>query len=102
MLLVEKIDIRQFYSLKLDCSPVAWQVTMAKSPDNREAKLVEAMTLANYTAPNPRAKCNGKSTKSMALQYTPNKGYAGSDSIEIEVINDSDQRTTLTYNITVK
>jgi hypothetical protein len=42
------------------------------------------------------------STKSMALEYTPNKGYTGNDSIEIEAINNLGQRNTFTYNITVK
>jgi hypothetical protein len=92
-----------YYSLKLDCTPSGWQeVTLSKSPENGDAKLVEAMTTINYTAPNPRVKCNGKSTKSMTLQYIPNKGYTGSDSIEVEMINDAGQRNTFTYNITVK
>jgi hypothetical protein len=92
-----------YYSLKLDCTPLDWQeVTLSKSPENGEAKLVEAMTTINYSAPNPRVKCNGKSTKSMTLEYIPNKGYTGGDSIGVEMINDAGQRNTFTYNITVK
>lgn len=92
-----------YYALKMDCSPAAWQdVKLSKSPDNGEAKLKEAMTIINYSAPNPRVKCNGKSTKSMSLEYTPNKGYTGNDLIEVEMINDAGQRNTYTYNITVK
>ena len=92
-----------YYGLKLDCTPVGWhEATLTKPPENGEAKLVETMTIINYNAPNPRVKCNGKSTKATALQYTPNKGYTGSDSIEVEAINDSGQRNTYTYNITVK
>jgi hypothetical protein len=92
-----------YYSLKLDCAPSSWQeVTLSKPPENGEAKLVEANTIINYTAPNPRVKCNGKTTKAMQLQYIPNKGYKGSDSIEVELINDAGQRNTFTYNITVK
>jgi hypothetical protein len=92
-----------YYALKLDCTPIGWQeVTLTKSPENGEAKLVEATTIINYNAPNPRVKCNGKSTKATVLQYTPNKGYTGSDSIEVEAINDVGQRNTYTYNITVK
>lgn len=99
----KKSIFANYYSLKLDCTPSGWQeVTLSKSPENGEAKLVEATTIINYTAPNPRTKCNGKSTKSMALQYIPNKGYTGSDSIEVELINEAGQRNTFTYNITVK
>jgi hypothetical protein len=92
-----------YYSLKMDCSPSGWQeVRLAKPPENGEAKLKEATAVINYSAPNPRVKCNSRSTKSMALEYTPNKGYTGSDSIEVELINDAGQRNTYTYNITVK
>ena len=92
-----------YYGLKLDGTPIGWQeVTLSKSPENGEAKLVEGTTVINYNAPNPRVKCNGKSTKAALLQYIPNKGFIGNDSIEVEVINDVGQRNTFTYNITVK
>jgi hypothetical protein len=92
-----------YYSLKLDCSPSGWQeVKLSKPPENGEAKLREEMTVISYSAPNPRVKCNGRSTKSMALEYVPAKGYSGSDSIEVELINEGGQRNTYTYNITVK
>jgi hypothetical protein len=91
------------YGLKLDCTLVGWnEVTLTKSPENGQAKLAEEMTIINYNAPNPRVKCNEKSTKATALHYTPNKGYTGSESIEVEVIYDSGYRNTYTYNITVK
>ena len=99
----KKSIFSNYYSLKMDCSPSDWMdVKLTKSPENGEAKLVEMMTQANYNAPNPRVKCNGKSVKSTALQYTPHKGYVGSDSIEVEMINTAGQRNTYTYNITVK
>jgi hypothetical protein len=99
----KKSIFAHYYSLKLDCTPSGWQeVTLSKPPKNGEAKLAEANTIINYTAPNPRLKCNGKSTSSMALEYIPNEGYTGSDSIEVELINDAGQRNTFTYNITVK
>jgi hypothetical protein len=99
----KKSTFAWFYSLKIDCTPTDWQeIKITKSPENGEAVLKPTMTLANYNAPNPRTKCNGKSVKSMTLEYTPNKGYVGTDSIEIESINDFGQRNTFTYNITVK
>jgi hypothetical protein len=89
--------------LNLDCTPSGWQeVTLSKSPKNGEEKLVETATTINYPVPNPRTKCNGKSTNSMALEYTPTKGYTGGDLIEVELINESGQRNTFTYNVTVK
>jgi hypothetical protein len=92
-----------YYSLKLDCSASAWmEVKLVKVPENGEAKLVEEMTQIQYAFPNARVKCNGKSTKAKILEYTPTKGYVGNDAIEVETINDSGQRITYTYNITVK
>jgi hypothetical protein len=80
--------------------PGDWQeIRLSKSPENGEAKLKEAMTVIKFSAQNPRVKCNGRSNKSMALEYTSNKGYTGNDSIEIEAINDLDRRNMFTYNI---
>lgn len=77
-------------------------MAITKQPENGEAKLVDVNTQASYTAPNPRVKCNGRSVKATALQYTPNKGYVGADAIEVEVINDVGQRLMFLYNVTVK
>jgi hypothetical protein len=99
----KKSTFAYYYSLRLDCSPSDWQeVRLIKSPENGEAKLTETTTVINYPASNPRVKCNGRSTQSMALEYIPNKGYTGNDSIEVELINDAGQQNTFTYNITVK
>jgi hypothetical protein len=99
----KKSTFTYYYSLKIDCSPSDWfDVKLTKSPQNGNAKLVEVMTQANYTAPNPRVKCNGRSITSLALEYTPKEGYTGGDSIEVEAITDNGLRNTFTYNITVK
>jgi hypothetical protein len=99
----KKSKFAAFYSLNIDCSAAAWQeVRVVKQPENGEAKLVEMLTQINYTAPNVRVKCNGKSTKAKALEYTPTKGYVGNDVIEVETISESGEHHTYTYNITVK
>jgi hypothetical protein len=99
----KKSVLGNFYSLKPDCAPMDWiQVKIVKTPENGDAKLVDANTLPNYTAPNPRVKCNDRSVKSHALEYTPAKGYVGADSIELELIDSAGARVTYTYNITVK
>jgi hypothetical protein len=90
------------YGLNLDCTP-AWQdVKISKPPENGEARLQQETTIVSYSAPNPRVRCNGKSTKGMALEYTPTKGYMGKDSIEVEMINEAGQRIRYSYDITVK
>jgi hypothetical protein len=87
----KKSEFGYYYGLKIDCTPIGWQeATLSKSPENGEAKLVEGTTVINYNA------------LAAFLQYIPNKGYIGNDAIEVETINDAGQRTTYTYNITVK
>jgi len=99
----KKSTLSAFYSLKPDCAPVDWvEVKITKSPENGEAKLVDGNTRANYTAPNPRVKCNDKSTKARVLEYIPTKGYAGPDAIEVELIDSTGARVLYTFNITVK
>jgi hypothetical protein len=91
-----------FYRIQIDCSPVAWSdVTITKSPENGEAKLTDTSTIINFNAPNPRAKCNGKTTKALALEYTPKKGYTGMELIEVESLGSSGFLSKYTYNITV-
>jgi hypothetical protein len=98
----KKSTLNQFYGLNLDCTSVWQDVKISKSPENGEARLKEGTTIVSYSAPNARVRCNGKSTKAMALEYTPTKGYMGKDSIEIELVNEVGQRIVYSYDITVK
>ncbi len=92
-----------FYSLKPDCAPSDWlEVTIIKEPEHGTAKLFDGTTLPNYTAPNPRVKCNDKSIKAQGLEYVPTKGYAGGDQIDVEAIDFAGNRNLYTFNITVK
>ena len=99
----KKSTFGRYFSLNIDCSPSAWfDIKIIKSPENGDANLVATTTEANYTEPNPRVKCNGRSIKSTALEYTPKSGYAGPDSIEVELITDEGTRSRYTYNIMVR
>jgi hypothetical protein len=98
----KKSEFGRYYGLNVDCSSAWQQVTITKSPDSGEARLKDSTVIASYSAPNPRVRCNGKSTKAMALEYTPTKGYMGKDSIEVELINETGQRVLYRYDITVK
>jgi hypothetical protein len=91
-----------FYGLNLDCTSAWTDLKISKPPENGEAQLKATTVVVSYSAPNPRVRCNGKSTKAMNLEYTPTKGYAGKDSIEVELINEGGQRILFTYDITVK
>jgi hypothetical protein len=98
----QKSTFGRFYFLNLDCTPMRQNVKISKSPVNGEARLQETTTIASFSAGNARARCNGKSTKATALEYTPTKGYMGKDSIEVEQINEEGQRNTYSFDITVK
>src|ERR1700719_1436935 len=92
------------YSLKMDCSPVDWQiVTVTKSPDHGELKVIENFdTFAFFNAPNPRAKCNGEKVKATALEYSPTKDYTGEDSTVVEIVTESGYRQLWKFTILVK
>jgi hypothetical protein len=93
--------LNYFYSLKPDCAPMdRYEITITKPPENVEAKLIDVNTIPNYTAPNPRVKCNDKSVKARGLEYTPAK--AGTDEIEVEGIDSGGSCVTYKFNITVK
>jgi hypothetical protein len=93
--------IGTFFSLKPDCAPMDWiELTITKPPENGEARLIDMNTIPNYTAPNPRTKCNDKSVKARSLQYIPAK--AGPDEIEVEFIDSGGSRSVTKFIITVK
>jgi len=92
-----------YYSVKLNCTPAEWtEVTMIQEPAHGKAKLVDQMTTMQYAKNNPRSSCNGKSIKSKALEYTPDKDYKGSDQIIVELVNDGGQLLKFDYRVTVK
>jgi hypothetical protein len=99
----KKSTFGRYYSLNMDCSPSPWfDIKIIKLPENGDANLVETATEANYTEPNPRVKCNGRSIKSTALEYSPKSGYTGPDSVGVELITEEGTRSIYTYNIIVK
>jgi hypothetical protein len=78
--------LNYFFSLKPDCSPMDWyELTITRPPENGEAKLIDGNTVPNYTAPNPRTKCNDKSVKARGLQYTPTK--AGTRAVQRSILS---------------
>jgi hypothetical protein len=93
--------IGTFFSLKPDCAPMDWiELTITKRPENGELRLIDMNTIPNYTAPNPRTKCNDKSVKARGLQYIPAK--AGPDEIEVEFIDSGGSHLITRFVITVK
>jgi hypothetical protein len=99
----KKSTLGTFYCTQIDCSPCPWNdVTITKSPENGEAKLVDTRALINFNAPNPRVKCNGKATKTLALECTPKKGYTGTELIEVEHLTNVGTLSKFTYSVTVK
>jgi hypothetical protein len=91
-----------YYGVNVDCSPLWQEVKITKSPENGEAHLRDATTIVSYSAPNARTRCNGKSTKALALEYMPAKGYTGKDSIVVERISETGEFRSFKYDITVK
>jgi hypothetical protein len=99
----KKSTLGLFSCTQIDCSPCPWiNVTITKSPENGEAKLADTRRILNFNAPNPRVKCNGRAAKAQALEYTPKKGYTGTELIEVESLTSGGNLSTNTYSVTVK
>jgi hypothetical protein len=52
------------------------ELTITKPPENGEARLIDMNTIPNYTAPNPRTKCNDKSAAVCNMNQCSSIGLA--------------------------
>lgn len=93
------VVLANFLNARPDCSanpgPVAVPVVNS-APVNGVIQMQVVMT--NVVA---SEKCPARRVASIALIYTPKKGFAGRDSVQLEV-EAGNQKSSLKYNITVQ
>lgn len=98
-----KTLVNYFYALKTDCAPADWfTVEITREAEHGVTNIVDASVVPNYVAPNPRVRCNDKSVRARLLEYTPVRGYQGTDSVEVEAISNDGSRNTYRFMLTVK
>jgi hypothetical protein len=91
-----------WYAIAADCVPLNWyEIIITRAPQHGEAQVVSKDEPISYPDSNPRKTCNGKPIAAKALTYTPDKAYAGADSMAVQKISSNGYLETVTFTITV-
>jgi hypothetical protein len=97
------LRLAHFASLNPDCSSAGVVVARVAKPADHgvvTARVGEGYT--NFVAANPRQHCNFHPTSGVNAVYTPDRGYAGPDSVALDVIFPTGEERQYTYNLNVK
>jgi hypothetical protein len=98
-----KRTIGFIYGAQIDCTAMTgMEVKITKEPQHGTVEIVPGEMFPNFAKDNPRSKCNVKKQKGMLLNYTAEKGYTGTDTVEVFVMFPSGYAHEAVYDITVK
>ncbi|GGA13231.1 hypothetical protein [Dyella caseinilytica] len=99
----QQIYAGHWYNLNVDCSinniP---EGTILKPPAHGVAQFKVIEDYSNYSSTNLRSPCNKQKSKSLALFYTPEKGYTGDDSVLVKVVSPPTMFGQWNYQIRVE
>lgn len=91
-----------WYGVAADCMPLDWnEIIITRAPRHGPAQVISKNEPISFPDSNPRKACNGKPIAAKALIYTPDKTYAGSDTMAVQKVSSNGVMETVTYNITV-
>jgi hypothetical protein len=75
------------YALNPDCSSVGLpSVRVVEQPQNGKVTVENGTGFSNFPPENQRYECNKRKSEGIAVVYRPNPGFAGADSVTIDII----------------
>jgi hypothetical protein len=77
--------VARFDQVEPDCSAVAPLVVVKKPPTKGRIEIEEDMGFTNYAKETRQYKCNDQRTLGVAIFYTSDPGFKGTDRFEVEV-----------------
>jgi hypothetical protein len=81
----QTIEIMSINSVNPDCTPDALgTIKITQQPAHGKAVIVARDTYPSFPANNPRAACNKTKVPGLAVDYTPDNGFTGSDLMAVE------------------
>jgi hypothetical protein len=99
----QKISVENFTSLNPDCSPIGEAtVLVTRPPASGRVTSYKSKGFVHYNSNNLRSRCNTIRVPVTTVDYTPNSGFSGRDSFDVEVIFGSGGRRTKTFTINVR
>jgi hypothetical protein len=99
----QRLRVATLFDLNPDCSVIGMPTVRILEPSKNGSVTVEKGTgFPNYPASNSRSKCNSNTVDGEVIFYMPGSGYAGSDSVLVEIIYPDGVASTRRYAIEVK
>jgi transglutaminase-like putative cysteine protease len=99
----QKIRIAFFSALEPDCSSAGeTTVRVAERPQHGKLTIENGQAFTNFPKDNQRFECNTRKSGGTLVFYQPEAGYAGPDSIRLEVIGPRGDLFRRHYSIEVK
>jgi len=96
-------ELGSFYALHEDCSSSGQAIVRISVPPGHGAASVrEESSYPHYREDNPRVLCNAHAVPATVVYYAPAPGYAGRDSLVVDVIFPDGGNWQRRYDIIVK
>ena len=95
-------EISKLYAVNEDCTSAGDAVVrLTTQPAHGTITMRKGKDYPNYRAPNPRVSCNRRLVASTQVWYNPQRGYAGPDSVSLDVLypNGSSQQFTVSISV---
>jgi hypothetical protein len=77
-------------------------VRVVEQPKSGKVAVENGTGFSRFPANNVRSKCNSNRLEGTVLSYTPNPGYAGADSVLVDIIYPDGNASKRHYAIEVK
>jgi hypothetical protein len=99
----QQLRVAFLYDLNPDCSVIGTPtVRIVEQPKSGKVAVENGTGFPNFPASNIRSKCNSDRAEGTVLSYMPNPGYAGSDSVLVDIIYPDGNAIKRRYAIEVK
>ncbi len=98
-----KIEIDFIYALNADCSLIGLPTArVIGQPSNGNVAVENGTGFSNFPPENQRYECNKRKSDGVSIFYEPRQGFAGADSITLDIIFPHGLETKRHYSIEVK
>jgi hypothetical protein len=98
-----KLPIDFIYAINPDCSSIGLaSVRVIGQPDHGNVAVENGTGYSNFPPENQRYECNKRKSEGISIVYEPHPGFAGADSITLDIIFPQGLEVKRHYSIEVK
>ena len=99
----QSLSLSKFSSLKKDCTQDGdISVKVLTQPEHGAVQVNQVMAFSEYEPGDPHFQCNNKKAPMTEITYRAQAGYAGDDTIVLQVFFPSGNAPTILYRLSVR